>query len=85
MKKKIVSAMLIAAMATSMFAGCGSSSEENTTADNNQTAAPAATEAATAPQVQRLPKRLQKVLYLLLTALPFASTLRVNRINWIRH
>lgn len=33
-------------MATTMFAGCGSSSEENTTADNNQTAAPAATEAA---------------------------------------
>ena len=46
MKKKVISLLLTAAMATTMFAGCGSSSEENTTADNSQTAAPAATETA---------------------------------------
>lgn len=67
MKKKIVSAMLIAAMATSMFAGCGSS------ASSNSTTGTASTEAST------------EGLYLLPTALPFASTLRVNRTNWIRH
>lgn len=41
MKKKIVSAMLIAAMATSMFAGCGSS------ASSNSTTGTASTEAST--------------------------------------
>ena len=42
MKKKIVSAMLIAAMATSMFAGCGSSASSNST-----TTGTASTEAST--------------------------------------
>ena len=46
MKKKIVSAMLVAAMATSMFAGCGSSaSNESTTGTASNGAA--STEAST--------------------------------------
>lgn len=45
MKKKLLSAILVAAMAVSMLTGCGSSS--STTSSDGQTAASAATEAGT--------------------------------------